>query len=214
MRFHPLFFATAALSVALVAPTPVQAQSQDELDRAMAQLEMGTHTLTGRPGATRDRLADAGKRKGLFSKGAKSERVYTQYEPVTLIPYTPLVEAMVLKYKGRPFLVLGSLGELRNYTARALTDADGVFTFRGLQPGRYLLSTRVRFEAAITVRDDTGRTRTTTTFETSGYNIIGASSVTSNIYSYRDATTELEHEVFKIVDVKADSAVTALGEMQ
>ncbi len=215
MRLLPLLLASTTLSAALAAPSPAHAQSQAEIDQAIARMEMGTHTLTGRPGATREVLAEAGKRKGLFSRGAKTERVYTQNEPVTLIPYTPRVEALVNKYIGNsPFMVLSQLGELGDYTARVLTDADGSFTFRGLQPGRYLLSTRVRFDAAVTVRDDTGRTRTDTTIETDGYNITGASSVTSNIYTYRDSTLELEHDVFKLVEVKADSAVTALGEMQ
>lgn len=214
MRPTPLFLATAALSAALAAPDLVHAQSQAQIDEAIAQLDMGTHTLTGRPGATREVLAEAGKRKGLFSRGAKTERVYTQNEPVVLIPYTPLVEAIVHKYNGSPFMVMSSLGELRNHSARVHTDANGVFTFRGLKPGRYLLSTTVRYDAAITIRDDTGRTRTDTTVETDGYNVTGATSVTSKIYDYRDTTSELEHSVFKIVEVKADSAVTAIGEMQ
>ena len=214
MRALVLILSATALCALLAAPLTARAQSQAQLDQAIAQLEFGDNTLTGRPGATRDKLAQAGQRKGLFGRGAKTERVYTRNEPVTLIPYTPLVDAVMQKYRGRPGLVLGSLGELRNYTARVLTDDDGVFTFRGLKPGRYLLATTVRFEADITVRDDTGRTRTETTVYTEGYNITGASSITSNIYSYRDVTTELEHQVFQIVEVKADSAVTALGEME
>ncbi|KFN41264.1 hypothetical protein N789_05080 [Arenimonas oryziterrae DSM 21050 = YC6267] len=200
--------------VLLAAPSPAQAQSQADIAESIAQLEMGPHTLTGRPGATRAALADAGKRRGLFSRGAKSERVYTQNQPVILIPYTRRVEAIVLKYNGDPFPVLSSLGELGNYTARALTDANGEFHFRGLKPGRYLLSTTVPYEAAVTIREDTGRTRTDTTITTDGYNIIGASSVTSKVYDYRNATSDLEHRVFKLVEVKADRTVTALGEMQ
>lgn len=214
MRLLPPFFAIAALSAALAAPSSAHAQSQADIAESIAQLEMGTHTLTGRPGATRVALGEAGKRKGLFSRGSKKERVYTNGQPVVLIPYTRLVEAITLKYKGDPFLITSSLGGLGNYTARAVTDADGVFHFRGLKPGRYLLSTTVPYEAAVTVREDTGKTRTDTTIQTEGYNITGASSVTSKVYDYRNATSELEHRVFKLVEVKADSGVTALGELQ
>lgn len=212
MRLLPLMLASAALSTALA--SPANAQSQADIAESIAGLEMGNHTLTGRPGATRTVLADAGKRRGLFSRGPKTERVYTHNQTVVLWPYTRLVEAIVVKYNGDPFLVTSSLGELGQYTARSLTDANGEFRFRGLKPGRYLLSIRVPYEAAVTVREDTGRTRTETTFETDGYNIIGADSVTSKVYDYRQATSGLEHHVFKIVEVKADSAVTAIGEMQ
>ena len=212
MRLRPLILAGAALSAALA--SPANAQSQADIAESIAALEMGDHTLTGRPGATRTALADAGKRKGLFSRGPKTERVYTHNQTVVLWPYTRLVEAIVVKHNGSPFLVTSSLGELGQYSARALTDANGVFHFRGLKPGRYLLSIRVPYEAAVTVREDTGRTRTETTFETDGYNILSADSVTSKVYDYRQATSEFEHHVFKIVEVKADSAVTAIGEMQ
>lgn len=214
MRVLPFCFALATLSVALILPLPAHAQSEADIAEAVAQLEMGTHALTGRPGATRYAMGEAGKRKGMFSKGGKTERVYTHGQPVVLIPYTRLVEAITLKYKGDPFLITSSLGELGNYTARALTDANGVFQFRGLKPGRYLLSTTVPYEAAVTVREDTGKTRTDTTIQTDGYNITGASSVTSKVYDYRNATSELEHRVFKLVEVKADKTVTALGELQ
>jgi hypothetical protein len=213
VRLLPLILAGAALSAALA--SPASAQSQADIAESIAGLEMGDHTLTGRPGATRTALADAGKRKGLFSRGPKTERVYTHNQTVVLWPYTRLVEAIVVKNNGSPFLVTSSLGELGQYSARTLTDADGVFHFRGLKPGRYLLSVKVPYEAAITVREDTGRTRTETTFQTSdGYNITSADSVTSKVYDYRNATSEFEHHVFKIVEVKADSAVTAIGEMQ
>lgn len=212
MRFLPLILACVASSAALA--LPAHAQSLADIAEAIAALEMGDHTLTGRPGATRTVLADAGKRKGLFSRGPKTERVYTHNQTVVLWPYTRLVEAIVVKYNGDPFLVTSSLGELGKVSARSLTDADGVFHFRGLKPGRYLLHTRVPYEAAVTVREDTGRTRTETTFQTDGYFITGADSVTSKVYDYRQATSELEHTVFKIVEVKADSAVTAIGEMQ
>ena len=215
MRRLPLLLAAAALSAALAAPSPVHAQSQADIDESIAQLRMGKHTLTGRPGATRNVIAEAGKRRGLFSRGAKTERVYTHNQTVVLIPYTPLVESVVLKRKGDPYLISISLGNLEKYTARALTDAQGVFHFRGLQPGRYLLSIKVPYEAAVTISEDSGRTRTDTTFETSdGYNITGASSITSKVYDFHNTTTELEHHVFKLVEVKADSAVTELGEMQ
>ena len=212
MRFPSLFLAGAALLASLA--TPALAQSQADIAESIAALEMGKHSLTGRPGATRNVVAGAGKRTGLFSRGAKTERVYTHNRPVVLIPYTRLVEAVVLKNNGDPFRVTSSLGELGKYTAVALTDADGTFHFRGLKPGRYLLSVKVPYEAAVTVREDTGRTRTDTTTETDGDNITGASSVTSAIYDYRNATSEFEHHVFKLVEVKADSAVTALGELQ
>ncbi len=215
MRLLPLFLATAALAYALAAPSLAHAQSLTDIDESITQLEIGTHTLTGRPGATRPVIAEAGKSRGLFSRGTRTERVYTHNQTVVLIPYTRLVESIVLKCQGDPFPVLSSLGNLGNYTARALTDADGVFHFRGLKPGRYLLSTTVPYTAAVTMRDDTGKTRTDTTFQTSdGYNITGASSVTSKVYDYRNTTSELEHRVFKLVEVKTDSAVTALGELQ
>ena len=215
MRPTPLLLATAALSVALAAPAVVHAQSQADIDESIAQLRMGKHTLTGRPGSTRTMTSEAGKRRGLFSRGAKTERVYTHNQTVMLIPYTRLVEAVVLKHKGDPHLISLSLGELEKYTGRALTDANGVFHFRGLQPGRYLVSVKVPYEETVTVRDDTGRTRTDTTFESAdGYNITGATSVTSNVYDVRNATAEFEHHVLKLVEVKADSAVTDLGEMQ
>ena len=210
MRSFLLLFLTALL----FAPLAAHAQTQAQVDESIAALKMGTHTLTGRPGATRTALAEAGKKRGLFSRGAKTERVYTHNQTAILIPFTPVVEALTMKYQGDPFPILSSLGELGGYTARALTDANGVFHFRGLKPGRYLLSIRVPYDAAVTIREDTGRTRTDTTFETDGYNITGANSVTSKVYDYRNATSELEHHVFKLVEVKADQAVTDLGELQ
>ncbi len=214
MRLLPLFLAAATACAALTTPSTAGAQSQPDIDESIAQLGMGKHTLTGRPGSTRNVIAEAGKRRGLFSRGPKTERVYTRNQPVMLIPYTRLVEAITLKHKGDPYLISISLGKLENYTGRALTDANGVFHFRGLKPGRYLVSTTVRYEAAVTVREDTGRTRTDTTIQTDGYNVTGASSVTSQIYDYHDTTTELEHRMLKLVEVKADSPITDLGEMQ
>ena len=215
MRSPTMILAAVAIFASMATPSPTSAQSQADIDESIAQLRMGKHTLTGRPGATRTVIAEAGKRRGLFSRGAKTERVYTHNQTVVLIPYTRLVESVVLKRKGDPYLISISLGNLEKYTARALTDAEGVFHFRGLQPGRYLLSIKVPYEAAITISEDTGRTRTNTTFQTSdGYNITGASSVTSKVYDFHTTTTELEHHVFKLVEVKADSAVTKLGEMQ
>ena len=215
MRSATMILAAVAISASMATPSPTSAQSQADIDESIAQLRMGKHTLTGRPGATRTVIAEAGKRRGLFSRGAKTERVYTHNQTVVLIPYTRLVESVVLKHKGDPYLISISLGNLEKYTARALTDAEGVFHFRGLQPGRYLLSIKVPYEAAITISEDTGRTHTNTTFQTSdGYNITGASSVTSKVYDFHNTTSELEHHVFKLVEVKADSAVTKLGEMQ
>ncbi len=118
MRLLPPFLTLLALSAAVVASSPAHAQAQSDIDESKAQLELGTHTLTGRPGASRYALAEAGKRKGLFSKGAKLERVFTNGQPVVLIPYTRLVEAITLKYRGDAFSVTSSLGELGNYTAR------------------------------------------------------------------------------------------------
>lgn len=215
MRLFPLFLAAATACAALAAPSTAVAQSQADIDESIAQLRMGKHTLTGRPGSTRTVTGEAGKRRGLFSRGAKTERVYTHNQTVMLIPYTRLVESVVLKHKGDPYLISISLGQLEKYTGRALTDANGVFHFRGLQPGRYLVSVKVPYEETVTVREDTGRTRTDTTFESSdGQNITGATSVTSNIYDVRNATADLVHHVLKLVEVKADSAVTDLGEMQ
>jgi hypothetical protein len=176
---------------------------------AATLLDVGEATLTGRPGASRIPLASAGKpRLGR----PKRERVYTKNEVVYLFPYTAYVQRIVERHRSNPALLMLNLNVVGEYTARTLTDADGRFAFRGLKPGRYVLMTAVPYEAAVTIREDTGRTRTETTFGYGFGYVSGASSVTSPIYRYRNATSELEHRILQLVEVGAGA--TDLGEIE
>lgn len=167
------------------------------------------HTLTGRPGATRRQLkpGEARAKRG-------TERVYSKDEAVYVYPYTPYVEALVREVGGDPVRLSMFLGSVRELSARVQTDEEGYFTVRALQPGRYLLMTAVPYQAAGTIREDTGRTRTETTFSAGFGYTASASSVTSPIYRYRDAMLDLEKRIVKVVEVRADQKVTALGEIE
>jgi hypothetical protein len=200
------------LAVTLASPVVPTAQGAEPFDPAEAEalLAVGDATLIGRPGASRLPPAAAGKARLLRPK---PERVYSQSEIVYLFPYTAHVRRFVEQYgdnRVRLQLHLTAIGE---YTARTLTDDEGRFRFRGLLPGRYVLMTAVPYEAAVTIREDTGRTRTETSFGYGFGYVSGATSVTSPIYRYRSATSELEHRIVELVEVPGPG-VTDLGEIE
>lgn len=203
------FFIPFFVPIGLIAPTPLAAQPVDENAWAAAQIEAGEHSLTGRPGKTR-RVQDE---KGRV-KRRQTERVLTKNEVVYLYPYTASIEAAFRKFGNNPVLIAGSLGDAAKYKARTFTDDNGFFTFRALKPGRYLLMTAVPYTVATTTREDTGRTRTRTTFGYNGWFLDSANSVTEPIYRYTAGRSEFEHPILKVVDVRTGSAITNLGEVE
>jgi hypothetical protein len=187
-----------------------------------AQMDIGNHILTGRPGKTR-RVLDGKKRAkpvislviGKKGRGKEAtERVITKNEVVFLYPYTSTVDAAIRKFGNNPVVIAGHLGDVAPYKARTFTNDEGYFTFRGLKPGRYLLMTAVPYEVATTQREDTGKTRTKTSFGYNGWFLDSANSVSEPIYRYTNSRSEFEHPIVKIVDVRADQKITAMGEVE
>lgn len=183
---------------------------------AIAGLAPGESTLTGRPGASRRALP------GSQNKG-KVERVYSKNEVVYLMPFSPFIEAVVAENAKNKALLIVSITPAQEYSARVLTDDNGYFTFRGLKPGRYLLLTAIPYQAAVTIREDTGKTRTDTQYrgiqwmgpnDPGAFQLESSTSITSPVYRYRNAISDLEHRILKVVEVKADQRVTNLGEIE
>jgi hypothetical protein len=201
----------AALMVLATEPTSAQNINPADLAEARAMMEVGEHTLTARPGKTRRPIPEAGKKK---PKRNATERVYTKDEVVYLFPYTRALEKVVLESRGNPVLIAASLGAAGEVAGRVFTDKNGYFTFRGLKPGRYMVMTAVPYKVATVTAEDTGKTRTTTTFGYNGWFINSANSVTEPVYRYRDTISDFEHRIVKVVEVKAGQTVTNLGEME
>lgn len=212
--------ALLALSCCLagLVSVPALAEPDPVFDPAAAivGLEPGEATLTGRPGASRRSLPNA-------KEPGKVERVYSQNEVVYLLPFSPFVQATVDKYANNIGVLVVQIAPAQEYSARVLTDENGYFTFRGLKPGRYLLMTAVPYEAEVSIREDTGKTRTDTQYSgtqwfgpygAGGFQLESSTSITSPIYRYRSAISDLEHRIVKVVEVSADKPTTNLGELQ
>ncbi len=200
-------FSTLTIAALLALPVTMPGQAVAN-EPGRAQMDVGSHMLKGRPGKTRRAIGKNGK------VGRGTERVTTQKEVVYLYPYTAAAEAAIRKFGNNPVMIAGHLGDVAPYKARAFTDANGYFTFRALKPGRYLLITAVPYEVATTTREDTGKTRTTTTFGYNGWDLASANSVTEPIYRYTPGISEFEHRIVKLVDVRADRPVTDMGEVE
>lgn len=216
------FAATLAL---FAAPA---ASAQDEADVAQVQelIAYGPHTLKGRPGATRYSLPQTDAKGKKIKPKSKTERVYSENEAVYLFPWSEKVAAAMSSGGGVPLLranLLTQGGAALQYSARTFTRADGSFRLRGLKPGRYVLMTEVPYKAAVTIRQDTGRTRTETS--TQGFPVFqggaqigfvptSSTSITSPIYRYDKAISDLKHYILKIVEVRGDAPVTDLGEVE
>lgn len=208
--YFVLFCCFAEIVPTFASPAP---QSFFDPADAIAGLEAGEAILIGRPSASR--TAGSGK--------SKIERVYSKNEVVYLLPFSPFIQSLVTANANNKGVLIALLAPAQEYSARVLTDENGYFVFRGLKPGRYLLLTAVPYKAAVTIREDTGKTRTETQYNSTpifgaegfeGYQLESSTSITSPIYRYRDAVTDLEHRILKIVDVRADQTVTNLGEIQ
>jgi hypothetical protein len=168
---------------------------------AKTMLEPGKATLKGRTFVTHQ------------SRSRGKERIYGNTQTVYLFPMTTYARN-VLEKAGNRTLVIMMLSKAQEHTARVITDKSGNFTFRGLKSGQYLLLTSIPYEADVKVREDTGRTRTRTQYNTDWFgNVISSTGITEPIYKYREATSNLEHRIFKLVEVK-DGNVTDLGEIQ
>jgi hypothetical protein len=207
-----LFCCFAEIVPTFASPAP---QSFFDPADAITGLEAGEATLIGRPSASRKALPSSGK--------SKIEQVYSKNEVVYLLPFSPFIQSLVTANANNKGVLIALLAPAQEYSARVLTDDNGYFVFRGLKPGRYLLLTAVPYKAAVTIREDTGKTRTETQYNSTpifgaegfeGFQLESSTSITSPIYRYRDAVTDLEHRIIKIVDVKADQTVTNLGEIQ
>lgn len=222
--------AAATVCVSLLFPTgpafPQQAREADA-QQASELIAYGPHTLTGRAGATRYTLpvTDAKGRKK--KPKSRTERVYAPNEVVYLIPWTDKVAAAVAKGNGSTLLTRTYLmtegGEAARLNARTFTRENGTFRIRGLKPGKYVLVTEVPYKAAVTIKNDTGKTRTETS--TQGFPVFqggqqigfvptSSTSVTSPIYRYDEAVSDLKHYIVKVVEVRGDVPVTDLGEVE
>ncbi|QIG54483.1 hypothetical protein G6N82_10270 [Altererythrobacter sp. BO-6] len=227
---RPLVASAKALAAAGLLLGPATAIAQDEpADLAQAQqlIAHGPHTLTGRPGATRYSLPQTDAKGKKKKPKSKTERVYAGNEVVYLLPWSDKVAAAIAKGNGsipltRAYLMTEG-GAAQRYNARTLTREDGSFRIRGLKPGRYVLITEVPYQAAVTIRQDTGKTRTETTTQGYGTFLNGvqigfvptsSTSVTSPIYRYDNAISDLKHYIVKVVEVRSDAPVTNLGEIE
>lgn len=235
--FDAVRLSRRALSVAMVCalahgallPAAAAPSQADAVDIAKTEdlLAFGPHSLSGRAGATRVSLPQTNAKGGRKKPKSRTERVYALNEVVYLLPWSDKVAAAVAKGNGdivltRLYLMTEGGAAMRN-NGRALTRADGSFRFRGLRPGRYVLLTEVPYQAAVTVRSDTGKTRTDTS--TAGFPVFqggqqigfvptSSTSVTSPIYRFDQAISDLKHYIVKIVEVRGDMPDTDLGEIE
>lgn len=200
-------FSTLTIAALLALPVTMPAQAVAN-EFAQTQMDVGNHMLTGRPGKSRRIITKKGKVK------RASERVTTQNEVVYLYPYTAAADAAIRKFGNNPVMIAGHLGDVAPYKARTFTNTNGYFKFRALKPGRYLLITAVPYEVATTTKEDTGKTRTRTSFGYNGWDLVSANSVTEPIYRYTAGISEFEHRIVKLVEVRADRPVTDLGEVE
>lgn len=200
-------FSNLIYAAMLSAPLGLNAQAVAN-EPPQAQMDAGTHILSGRPGKTRRMINQKGQAR------RATERVTTKNEVVYLYPYTAAAEAAIRKFGNNPVVIAGHLGDVAPFKARTFTDANGYFRFRALKPGRYLLITAVPYQVATTTREDTGKTRTRTSFGYNGWDLVSANSVTEPIYRYTPGLSEFEHRIVKIVDVRADRQLTDLGEVE
>ena len=222
--------AAAAASVSLLLPTgPAISQPANTTDTQQASdlIAFGPHTLTGRAGATRYTIPSTDAKGRKKKPKSRTERVYAPNEVVYLIPWTDKVAAAVAKGNGsvpltRLYLMTES-GEAARRNARTITRDNGSFRFRGLKAGKYVLVTEVPYKAAVTIKSDTGRTRTETSTQgfpvfqggqQIGYVPTSSTSVTSPIYRYDKAVSDLTHYIVKVVEVRSDVPVTQLGEVE
>ena len=226
-RAAAALFAVAATSQIWSAPLSAQPRAPGDAEQAAELMAYGPHTLTGRAGATRYTLPQADAKGRKRKPKTRTERVHAPNEVVYLLAWTDLVAAAVAKGNGSFALTRTNLltegGEAIRINARTLTREDGTFRIRGLKPGRYVILTEVPYKAAVIVRTDTGRTRTETS--TQGFPVFqggqqigfvptSSTSVTSPIYRYDRALSDLKHFILKVVDVRADVPVTELGEIE
>jgi hypothetical protein len=226
-RAAAALFAMAAVSQTWSGSPSAQPRVSGDAEQAAELVAYGPHTLTGRAGATRYTLPEADTKGRKRRPKMRTERVYAPNEVIYLLPWTDLVAAAVAKGNGSVPLTRSYLmaegGEATRLNARTLTREDGTFRIRGLKPGRYVILTEVSYKAAVIVRSDTGRTRTETS--TQGFPVFqggqqigfvptSSTSVTSPIYRYDRAVSDLKHYILKVVDVRADVPVTELGEIE
>jgi hypothetical protein len=206
--------------------------AQDRVNSADTQqiaslMEFGPHSLTGRPGATRTALPIIDAKGKKRTPKSRTERVHAANEIVYLLPWSDRVAAAIAKGNGsmaltRTYLITEG-GAAMRHNARTLTREDGSFRLRGLKAGRYVLWTEVPYQAAVTIKTDTGKTRTETSTQgfpifqggqQIGYVPTSSTSVTSPIYRYDKAISELKHYILKIVEVRSDVPVTDLGDIE
>ena len=152
---------SCCLAGVVSAPTLAEPKSAFAPAVAIVGLEPTEATLIGRPSASRRSLPNA-------KKQGETERVYSQNEIVYLLPFSPFIQATVAENANNIGVLIAPIAPAQEYSARVLIDENGYFTFRGLKPGRYLLLTAVSYQAAVSIREDTGKTRT----DTDGINLL------------------------------------------
>ncbi|MGY4515273.1 carboxypeptidase-like regulatory domain-containing protein [Lysobacter sp. HA18] len=149
-------------------------------------LEPGTGSLSG--------VLMLASKPGLL---ARKQVVYADRELVTLFPMTTYLKSWLDKYQTDMVIGMTFMSDdAARYTARVITDKNGRFEIRGLQPGRYLLHASVPYSVDGVRREETGKRQ---------YNIDywNGTATSSPIYNETAIKMDLEHYVNMVVDVQA-----------
>lgn len=94
-----------AVAVALADAVPAWAQNQAEEAQARALIEYGPHSLTGRPGVTRNTLPGSGTTAKDRKSKSRTERAYASNEVIYLLPWTDHLARAVARGKGTTALI-------------------------------------------------------------------------------------------------------------
>ncbi|WP_374438683.1 carboxypeptidase-like regulatory domain-containing protein [Inhella sp.] len=205
---------TLAIALLLTASLPLAAQDvryrQDKLqtvhpfsmEEASGLMAIGESTLQGQASMT--------LRKTLLQL-RPGTKIYAREQPVYLFPMTKFLRAWVQRHapNGLRMGMFDLQPELDHVAARTLSDREGRFRFRGLQPGQYLLWAVIPYEVEGWIAQETGEHQITTF---SHFGIVTAAvrePVTRSVKQVR----ELENHVIHVVDIPPGRGVVDLGEI-
>jgi len=138
--------------------------------------------------------------------------LYAREQPVYLFPMTKFLQAWVQRHAagGLRMGMFNLQPELDHVAARALTDREGRFRFRGLKPGQYLLWVVIPYEVEGWIAQETGQHQITTF---SHWGIVTAA-VREPVTRSAKQVRELENHVIHVVDIPPGQSVVDLGEIQ